>query len=47
VKEDIRAESFDPTTLKRVDVEGRAKMLLEYLLLISAPPKKGVEKDSR
>jgi hypothetical protein len=29
MKEDIRAESFDPAKLKRVDVEGRAKMLLE------------------
>jgi hypothetical protein len=40
MKPDIRAESFDPAKLKRVDVEGRAKMLLEYLPLISAAKKK-------
>ena len=40
MKDTIRTESFDPATLKRVNVEGRAKLLLEYVPLISADGKK-------
>jgi hypothetical protein len=40
MKETIRTETFDPAKLRPVNVEGRAKILLEYLPLISADPKK-------
>jgi hypothetical protein len=40
MKDTIRTETFDPTKLRPVNVEGRAKTLLEYLPLISADPKK-------
>jgi hypothetical protein len=40
MKDVIKTESFDPAKLKRVNVEGRAKILLEYLPLISAAGKK-------
>lgn len=39
-------ETFDPTKLKPVNVEGRAKRLLEYLPLIRAGEKKEREKGS-
>ena len=34
MKETIETKSFDPSKLRPVNVEGRAKMLLEYLPLI-------------
>jgi hypothetical protein len=34
LKSTIQTESFDPAKLRRVNVEGRAKLLLEYLPLI-------------
>ena len=40
LKDTIRAESFDPASLKRVEVEGRAKVLLEYLPLLPKLDKK-------
>ena len=40
LKDTIRAESFDPASLKRVEVEGRAKVLLEYLPLLPKLEKK-------
>jgi len=40
MKEMIKAESFDPAKLRPVNIEGRAKLLLEYLPLISADSKK-------
>jgi len=40
MKETIKAESFDPAKLRPVNIEGRAKLLLEYLPLISADGKK-------
>jgi hypothetical protein len=40
MKETIRYELFDPTALTPSKVEGRAKLLLEYLPLISADAKK-------
>jgi hypothetical protein len=40
MKDTIRAESFDPANLKAVNVEGRAKRLLEYLPLITADGRK-------
>jgi hypothetical protein len=40
MKDTIRTETFDPTKLRPVNVEGRAKTLLEYLPLISADAKK-------
>jgi hypothetical protein len=40
MKETIRPESFDPAKLTPSKVEGRAKLLLEYLPLISADAKK-------
>jgi hypothetical protein len=36
----IRPTAFDPAKLRPVDVQGRAKMLLEYLPLISKGEKK-------
>jgi hypothetical protein len=35
MQETIRTQTFDPAKLKRVDIKGRAKTLLEYLPLIS------------
>jgi hypothetical protein len=35
MQETIRPQTFDPSKLKRVDIKGRAKTLLEYLPLIS------------
>jgi hypothetical protein len=40
MKETILTESFDPAKLRQVNVEGRAKTLLEYLPLIYRSPKK-------
>ena len=40
MNETIRTETFDPTKLRPVNVEGRAKTLLEYLPLISVDSKK-------
>jgi len=39
MKETVRPETFDPAKLRPVNIEGRAKMLLEYLPLIAAEKK--------
>jgi hypothetical protein len=39
MKDAIQTESFDPAKLRPVNVEGRAKLLLEYLPLIGVGAK--------